>query len=289
MGIIAFHLILIFLFHFLAQSTNAKVDFKRDLEEYSWAIFRNPRFPGDIFFRCEATSRLRAVLFLNDQHRPQRWGFVIIRTAYGAKSDEQFDHALRLIDRTVRDYYDEATENMRLELERDMEYYPEYFNSSSQIDLRPIQELQRRHKNDILEDPMLLDKADIPTIRNYFVNWISGKNGRWVAGDIRFAAAILLDEETLAQLETVPENPSDSYRDRHKSPYWVKMIEAKPAPVEPFRIRIFGRDDLVEYWFRRNWDRWNLMELLNDSDANDPSIRYYGFPQKSKCTLSCFS
>lgn len=207
----------------------------------------------------------------------------------GAKSNEQFDHALHLIDHTIRGYYDRATRNMRLELETDMEYYPEHFNSSSQIDLRPIQELQRRYENDILEDPMLLDKADIPTIRNYFVNWISSKNGRWVAGDIRFAAAILLDEETLAQLETVSENPSVSYKSGYEPPYWVKMVEAKPAPVEPFRIRIFGRDDLVEDWFRRNWDRWNLMELLNDRDANDQSILYYGFPRKSKCTLSCFS
>lgn len=79
MEIIALHLILIFLFHFMAQPTNAKVD-KRDLEEYSWALFENPRFPGDIFFLCETTSRLGAVLSLNDQHRPQRWGFVIIRT-----------------------------------------------------------------------------------------------------------------------------------------------------------------------------------------------------------------
>ncbi|EXL94892.1 hypothetical protein NOF04DRAFT_11054 [Fusarium oxysporum II5] len=73
------------------------------------------------------------------------------------------------------------------------------------------------------------------------------------AGDMRYAACIMLDTEILAQLMPVPKDLSCNTTEHFRSPYWVNMVEAKPNintnTKEAFRVALFGEFDLLHYWF----------------------------------------
>lgn len=253
------------------------------LNEPMWVHqeFKQPRFLGDPELFRQATAELRQVLRLHKcYHKPQRWGFAIIRTAYGPQFDDQFAHALRVINRVGQAHCETDVWNVKHTLEWHIRNDPNLANIPVEVDRRPNEELERRFQNDVLQDASLLDNADVSTVRDYFINWIASKKGTWGGGNVRFASCILLDAETLAQLQAVPEGYPTDPVEASGSLYWVKMVEAEPKPVEAFRVRVFGRFGLANYWLSRNDNRDDAINMINESDDNDPSIRYYGEAKK---------
>ncbi|EWZ41041.1 hypothetical protein FOZG_06459 [Fusarium oxysporum Fo47] len=109
---------------------------------------------------------------------------------------------------------------------------------------RPNLDFIRRYLNNILEDKYL-DGAWLETIVS--------KEGSSNAGDMRYAACIMLDTEILAQLMPVPKDLSCNTTEHFRSPYWLNMVEAKPNTntntKEVFRVAFFGEFDLLHYWF----------------------------------------
>ncbi|KAM5343397.1 hypothetical protein ACJ41O_011934 [Fusarium nematophilum] len=233
-----------------------------------------PRFSGDPESKREAILHLREILTLKGPHRPQRWGFVFIRTAYGPGTDEQLQHAVALIHRIAQVYYDSDVRSVNLTYKRLKTLRPwEIPNISLEVDTRADEEILRRFENDVIEGPTLAD-ASVAAVRDYFTTWTAarGISGTRYA-DTRFNACILLDAETLAQLADVPE---DVQLTTSNSPFWVKMVEATTPPEDAFHVAIFGNEGLALYWFHRNYCRQSVMELISRREADHPAVCYYG-------------
>ncbi|KAK8059135.1 hypothetical protein PG996_009065 [Apiospora saccharicola] len=96
----------------------------------------------------------------------------------------------------------------------------------------------------------------------------------------RLSACILLDAETVEQLQGVPASPAELYprlRD-----FWVKMVEAQPVPrqgpyyyddgsvCDVYRVRLAH---LVDFWFDSS--DGNPEKTTEEPDPQDKSIRYY--------------
>lgn len=252
------------------------VDTDDDLAWIYQEDFRRSRFVGDPLVHREIISQLREVLVLRRGHRQKRWGFAIVRTAYGPGSDEQMQYALALIRRTAQVFTDTEAISMKDKLEwKKRTNSVELADIPIEFDTRPNQEMLRRFENDVLEDAVL-EGASVATVREYFANWIATKDGPSDTGDIRFISCIMLDAETLAQLATVPDNFPGTGTG-HRSPYWVKVVEVEPQPEEAFRVCLFGKFGLAKYWFNRNDSRRSAMELTHNKDPENPGIRYFGY------------
>ncbi|KAJ3548027.1 hypothetical protein NM208_g1213 [Fusarium decemcellulare] len=264
--------------------TESAVDFD---ESPSWMRddeFWKPRFLRDPRCRRTVMVRLEEVLLLRDGHRPKRWGFAIVRTAYGPRSDEQFQHALALISRIAQVWADNEAATVKREITRMKERRFHLDHIPIEVDTRPNEQMKHRFENDVLEDEKQLEGASVVTVREYFNNWVESKEGTSIAGDMRYAACIMLDAETLAQLATVPKDFPPEGSSGLRSPYWVKMVEAEPKPEEAFRVRVFGESGLVYYWFSRNYRRRSVIELVHNKDRENPGIFYFGNPP-SNATL----
>ncbi|SPJ77014.1 uncharacterized protein FTOL_06241 [Fusarium torulosum] len=247
-----------------------------DLQEYPVWIhdpeLRTRRFDGDPRCHRDIFPRLEQALSLHDGHRSLQWGFAIIRTAYGPKSDEQFHHALNLIGRIAQAWSDIEIADFKTRLVYAKENNMERLGHvSMEVDTRLNDEFTRRYQNDILQDKQL-DGASVATVRSYFNDWIASNNGSSDAGDIRFTTCIMLDAETLAQLAEAPRNLGSNSSEYFRSQYWV-MIEAESGYEEAIRAFLFGAYDLVEYWFGRNNSRRLVVHRKN---RENPGVLYYG-------------
>ncbi|KAF4337511.1 hypothetical protein FBEOM_8609 [Fusarium beomiforme] len=213
-------------------------------------------------------------LSLSDGDRPLQWGFAIIRTAYGPKSDEQFQHALTLIGRIAQTWFDNEIASFKVQVAYEKENNIEPLSQiSTEVDTRLNDEFTRRYQNDILQDKQQLDGAPVATVRRYFNDWIASNNGSSVTGDIRFTTCIMLDTETLAQLAEAPQDLHSDSSKYFRSQYWVKMVEAESGYEEAFRALLYGRYGLVEYWFDRNNSRRLVVHRKN---RENPGVLYYG-------------
>lgn len=143
------------------------------LNEPMWVHqeFKQQRFLGDPGLTRQATAELRQVLELYDScHKPQRWGFAIIRAAYGPQFAYQFSHALRIINRVGQAHCEADVLNVKHNLEWHIRNDPNLANIPVEVNRRPNEELERRFQNDVLQDASLLDNADVFTVRDYFIN-----------------------------------------------------------------------------------------------------------------------
>ncbi|KAH7403158.1 hypothetical protein BKA64DRAFT_442504 [Cadophora sp. MPI-SDFR-AT-0126] len=127
----------------------------------------------------------------------------------------------------------------------------------------PNEVLLERFVNDIVEDKETLDEATVRQVSDYFRRWTyahwSGDPAHISAGSPRLKSCILLDAETLDQLQTtpqfIPNAPSRSQGLELGGCFWVKIVEAFP------RLRLTGMadcyrlllGDLADFWFRRTW------------------------------------
>ncbi|KAG8355246.1 hypothetical protein FVEN_g6869 [Fusarium venenatum] len=145
-----------------------------------------------------------------------------------------------------------------------------------EVDMRPNEEFLRRFENDILEDKEALDNASLATVCAYFKKWISSKNGTALIGDMRFAACIMLDADTLDQLAAAPEGFPRDTQEGYRSSYWLKLVEAEPNPDEAVRVRVYGHDDLMKYWFDHKFRQRPMTEMTHRQDRENPGVLYFG-------------
>ncbi|KAG8674176.1 hypothetical protein FPOAC1_000139 [Fusarium poae] len=241
--------------------------------------FRQPRFEGDPRCRRSVMARLKAILSLTDGHRPFRWGFAIVRTAYGPGSDEQFRHAINIINRVAKVWADDEANNVKENIMYCKDNSAILDHIPVEVDMRPNEEFLRRFENDILEDKEALENASSAAVRAYFKKWISSKRGTALIGDMRFAACVMLDAETLEQFAAVPEGFPRDTQEGYRSSYWLKLVDTDPNPDEAVRVRVYGHDDLMKYWFDRNFRQRPMSEMTHRSDRENPGVLYFGKPR----------
>ncbi|KAF5648076.1 hypothetical protein F52700_1291 [Fusarium sp. NRRL 52700] len=210
-----------------------------DEEDYpSWFnddVFRKARFEGDPRCKRSVIHRLDTTLSLREGHRPKKWGFVIIRTAYGPGSDQKFEHAIEIINNIAQHWAEGEIEGVKSCITRRKETDFLYRDVPVEVDTRPNEEFVRRYENDVVEDPSL-ENASVAAVREYFKTWIASKGGRSNVGNTRYVACIMLDSETLSQLATAPKGFPHGC-DVYSSSYWVKMVDVEPDPDEAVHVR----------------------------------------------------
>ncbi|KAK8073457.1 hypothetical protein PG994_004356 [Apiospora phragmitis] len=224
-------------------------------------------------------------------YRSRTWGYTIIRTVYGDEWDAKFQDALATLRRTVEAIYEDDIARRTAGIQQYVEWgrWPEDFAQTA--DRRIEDEFYKRFVNEVLEDRDVLSDASVDQIRAYFLPWAqerfaifhpraAARGGRFRdcdPGSPRLFACMLLDAETVEQLQGAPESPAELYprlRD-----FWVKMVEAQPQPrvdfgdasmVDWYRVRLA---DLVTFW----WDcsELNPQRTTDEPDPQDVSIRYY--------------
>ncbi|KAF5683454.1 hypothetical protein FCIRC_4397 [Fusarium circinatum] len=88
-----------------------------DEEDYpSWIngdVFRKAHFQGDPRYNRSVIRRLDTTLSLLDGHKPKKWGFLIIRTAYGPGSDQKFKHALEITNNIAQHWAEREVESVK--------------------------------------------------------------------------------------------------------------------------------------------------------------------------------
>jgi hypothetical protein len=133
-----------------------------DLTKYPmWIIqpeYQLARFRGDPRCNRSVVLNLGEVICLSGGHRPNQWGFAIIRTAYGPGSDEQFQHALTLIGRIAQVWADAEILTVMRKLVRVKENTFGLDHIPVKVDTRPNVDFVRRYQNDNLED----EQIDVP-------------------------------------------------------------------------------------------------------------------------------
>ncbi|KAK8085561.1 hypothetical protein PG997_006832 [Apiospora hydei] len=232
-------------------------------------------------------------------YRSRTWGYTIIRTVYGDGWDAKVQTALSAIRRTVQAMgeHDIARRNGEIDLFVELGGWPE--DMAKMADRRIEDEFERRFVNEVFEDRDLFANATVDQVRAYFLRWAQERfdmfhppatersqrpaNFRFrhlEPCSSRLFACILLDAETVEQLQGVPASPAELYprlRD-----FWVKMVEAQPVPrqgpyypddgsmCDLYRVRLA---DLVDFWFDSS--ERNPEKSTEESDPQDKSIRYY--------------
>ncbi|SCO82655.1 uncharacterized protein FRV6_06868 [Fusarium oxysporum] len=247
-------------------------------EDYpSWInddVFRKARFQRDPRCNRSVIQRLDTTLSLLDGHRPKKWGFTIIRTAYGPGSDQKFEHALEIINNIAQHWAEAEVEGVKFRITCGKETDFRYRDVPVEVDTRPNEEFVRRYENDVVEDQSL-ENASLAAVREYFKTWIVSKGGRSNVGNTRYVACIMLDAETLSQLATAPKGFPHGC-DVYSSSYWVKMVDVEPNPDEAVHVRVRGADDLIKYWFIRNLIRSHV--LTHRKDREYPGVLHFGDP-----------
>ncbi|KAK6717004.1 hypothetical protein SNK05_000205 [Fusarium graminearum] len=252
------------------------VDFDDSPSWVSDPEFHQPRYPGDPRCRRSVMAELKVILSLRHGHRPFRWGFAIVRTAYGPGSDEQFQKVINILHRVVQVRTANEAKGVKADIVWDKEASAILDHISDEVDMRPNEEFLRRFENDILADKEVLEDASLPAVRTYFKNWIASKNGTDLYGDMRFAACIMIDTETLHQFTTTSEGFPRENNEGYRSSYWLKLVDTETHLYEPVRVRVYGADDFKKYWFDRNLRRLPMSDLTHKDNDNDPGVLYFG-------------
>ncbi|KAG4416540.1 hypothetical protein IFR04_010334 [Cadophora malorum] len=238
--------------------------------------------------RSQITDHLKFLTenFWHEHHLARTWGYIIIRTAYRDGDNEKFQQGIETIHRFLRLWSDRELQfatRMMQRLRRKYEYkfdwpegMPETVNST------PNDCFLERFINDIVEDKDALNDATVPWVSDYFKRWAyahwQGDPLHISAGSPRLKSCILLDAETLDQLQNAQQSTpgalSSSESFELGGRFWVKIVEAFPLPgvmggADCYRLRL---GDLADFWFKRTWldpDR------LASPVKNQPEDVYY--------------
>ncbi|KAF4470685.1 hypothetical protein FALBO_2399 [Fusarium albosuccineum] len=110
--------------------------------------FWKPRFRRDPGCRRSVVFRLEAILLLSYRHRP----FAVPQTAYGPRSDDQFQHALALISRMAQVSADYKAANVKREPVRLQKEGFQLDHIPVEVNTRPKDQVMHRYENDVLEN-----------------------------------------------------------------------------------------------------------------------------------------
>lgn len=120
------------------------------------------------------------------------WGFTIYRTVYTPESDELFPKALEVLNKIVRRYTHVQIDWIR-----------PVWNP----DPAPNNELLRRFRNEVIEDPVALNNATVEAIAarfRAFAEELSPCPG-YENEDTRYRVCLMVDEQAMRNLLLVPE------------------------------------------------------------------------------------
>lgn len=193
-------------------------------------------------------------------HSDGCWGFFVVRTAYNDNSgDDRIAAAmLRLED---------AVHNIIACWRRDSEW-----DNCQEID----DFARSRYHSVLVQDPSLAG-ATIPGARSYFQDWARP----WCPVDedfpnkfnrsARFGAFILLDEQVLANIETLPARGDlDAFEELflHTTTQWVKLIDTDNEDPEMGQIAVSAYD--LAKTFRKLADEVHGLETFpRDTGVSD--------------------
>ncbi len=236
---------------------------------------------------CQSTVRgyLRQLTQDNwfGHHRSRTWGYTVLRTSY--EDDARFQAALNVIKRYLRLRNDDEARHITSSIEYKVKWsgWPERVPACTDTAL--FDEFLKRYVNDVLQDRDALEGASVTECYAYFKRWAIDHwhlDPKYIsAASPRLKSAILMDAETIDQLQNFPEDIGDQMPFAVASKFWVKMIEAEPRPrggsrttewgmVDCYRVRVA---DLISFWFGRTWN-----EPANktwQTDLQDPQIHYH--------------
>jgi hypothetical protein len=239
----------------------------------------------------EARNTLRAYLrhlaeqnWLGD-YRARTWGYAILRTSYG--DDGKFNAATDVLSRYVRLWSDEEARSVTAALEKLDRWNDLPAGLPTTADTTLNEQFTQRFVNDVLQDHDVLDQAPIPQVCDYFRKWALA---HWhqdphtiSAASSRLKSAILLDAETIDQLQDVPLEIPDEEIFSVGQQFWVKMVEAEPVPrlgwqdardgmTSCYRVRLC---DLIPFWFERN--RRDPAHLADGTDDRYPGTYFWQY------------
>lgn len=230
-------------------------------------------------------------------YRARTWGYTIIRTVYGDGDgdewDTKFQNALSAIRRSVQAQNEYEINRITAGIQQYVEWGRWPKDYVTMADRRIETEFEKRFINEVLQDRELFANASVDQVRAYFLRWAQEHFARFhplaaargvlfrncEPGSPRLFACIILDAETVEQLQGVPESPAELYPRLRE--FWVKMVEAQPLPrdgwldssmCDCYRVRL---GELADFWFDRA-DQ-NPFRKTDEPDPQDASIRYYNY------------
>ncbi|KAK0753675.1 hypothetical protein B0T18DRAFT_397554 [Schizothecium vesticola] len=180
-------------------------------------------------------ARLRWVAenFWLTSYRARTWGYTILRTTYA--DDAAFQRAVEALRLFVRAQLDADVHVVTQQLQQmhDFGKLPEGISATA--DPKPGDELYERFVVDVVEDQEGLEGTTGTDLCTHFKRWALE---RWDKDEAIFSAAsprlktaLVLDEETVAQLQGVKdslENEGEMVWYEVGKRFWVKMVEAVP-------------------------------------------------------------
>ncbi|KAL6918901.1 hypothetical protein ACHAPO_009184 [Fusarium lateritium] len=269
--------------------------------------FHTEQYPGDPRRGREVVAQVQELIPLRHGHRPFCWGFAILRTAFGPRYDALFNKFVITLHRIVRLQTSKEAEVLRRFVQRHKRDRANHEHVSDYVDTRPNDELCRSFKIDILDDRQRLENAPVTLVRTTFRRWIKDMKGTSLAGDMRFAACIMADAETLHQFMDAHADFPRTSEEGFLSSYWLKLVDAETmdqfttrpdgwqqavseqrmqhwqelfdtgiGPNDTVRVRLYGKEDYRKYWFDRNRRRLHLSEMTHRYDDDNPGLLYYG-------------
>lgn len=166
------------------------------------------------------------------------WGYTIFRTDYS--SDERFSKAVKLLTTYAGNWLFQDLKDPRY---RPVDTPPR--------DPRVMYEVRSRLHNVVVDDPATLDNATIDAVGRQFDLWgerIRDEAETEGSSSARFTYCIMLDKESIDNLLTLPEQPSqvqvpDIYY------VWVKVITNEVRDGRRLWLRMGVYDVLWEHWF----------------------------------------
>lgn len=171
------------------------------------------------------------------------WGYTIFRTWYASPaSDDRFARALDRLDVYAKNW---VREKMAAETSATLG------SSRPPPDPRSYHEIEKRIYQMVIEDKDSLEGASIQEVGRYFDSWIarrSGPEGSKSQHDPLFRRCIMLDEESINNILTLPEVPAQSnYFSLLR--VWAKVVTSEERDGLRLWLRVGVYGWLWDLWF----------------------------------------
>ncbi|OAA79819.1 hypothetical protein LEL_03305 [Akanthomyces lecanii RCEF 1005] len=189
------------------------------------------------------------------------WGFFVLRTAYAPGDDERVAAAMARLDDCVEN-------GILLLRESDGETL-----SHEELD----GEARARYHNILIEDAAALDGANLAQARAYFQSFAAPyvvhtePEIGFFSRTVRFRQFILLDDQVLSNLETVPKRGDvrafDDLLDNKR--HWVKLLDADDDSIYDGFCALNVRDLLDAYETIGRRDRMTRFPKIEPPEGED--------------------
>ncbi|TQV90444.1 SNARE domain-containing protein [Cordyceps javanica] len=216
--------------------------------------------------------RLLRVISLGQGREPATWGITVVRTDYRAPR-RQLLNALACINGAVqadlgaKRPYARRRDGLQLDdLRTTMTMLPvEQWPSTAarRGALRPGDELFARYTTELLSTYDGLNEAQTDAVRSKFQSWIAQTHGNTQGGDMRHVFCVILDADTIRQLDDVWCRGSRvGGQERIQVSVLDAVVPGGGSGGDAYRIHLRGRHGLVNFWFARSVRQQPLEVML---------------------------